>query len=801
MSQTQYDFDFEYDTGRAIPRDSAGWQEFHNARKSNILKWVKKKGIARSFAQEKKLPFNKASKSLRKELKTTLETEVKSEEDRISATLRAIADQREGTARQEGHIKSLAARVEALGQEIARLVKARSDANERMENAKRDYANYENEISTADSGELGLDTNFESAKVALSNAKKNLEQLRDQERTADKKRHALESKLEALRITSAAQSGANALLSDSRGVNILGSIASLIEVEKGFESAVAAALGSLADAIVVQDLSTAVMAISTLRSQNLGQADVLVASGATSGHSVPNGLTGITNFVKSNQISDLLNEILGQTVFVESTRDAAEVLKSHPEFVVVTRDGDLITKTRARGGSKNSSSLIEIQALISQVSDELNQANHEVERLTFELSNASHAVDNRQTEFDQALARLNDSDARISALTEQLAVASQNAKSAAAEVERLNIAIAEAEGEQNSDNRELEIAKSQVGQTGSITEPDYQTVEALREKLTQARTIEVDARLAVRTSEERVNSIAARALELEQSAAAERAANENAIARRANRILGAELSQLVSQAAYETLIHIERSISKAGSIRSKLEESRTIREGETLTIRQRNRELTQELEQLTSSVHRDEIARAEQRMRIEALSNKAMEEFGVDIQTLKNEYGPHQDVPTFIETEDGLLVGKALRKFLEHRDILSASDSQWILPEGARLLPRHRGAKPVLRHVEQRVHGAPESRPSHWRDARRGVRVARPHRQGAVRGGGHRRACAQDRRHSGAWHGDGARHVAHRAVRRGVRHAGHGRLRPRLRRQVPVPLEPRLRLAAGLPST
>ena len=31
---------------------------------SNILKWVKKKGIARNFAQEKKLPFDKASKSL-----------------------------------------------------------------------------------------------------------------------------------------------------------------------------------------------------------------------------------------------------------------------------------------------------------------------------------------------------------------------------------------------------------------------------------------------------------------------------------------------------------------------------------------------------------------------------------------------------------------------------------------------------------------------------------------------------------------------------------------------------------------
>ena len=40
MSQTQYDFDFEYDTGRTIPRDSAGWQEFHDARKKNIMRWV-----------------------------------------------------------------------------------------------------------------------------------------------------------------------------------------------------------------------------------------------------------------------------------------------------------------------------------------------------------------------------------------------------------------------------------------------------------------------------------------------------------------------------------------------------------------------------------------------------------------------------------------------------------------------------------------------------------------------------------------------------------------------------------------
>jgi len=38
VSQTQYDY--EYDTGRTIPQDSAGWQEFHDARKNNIKRWI-----------------------------------------------------------------------------------------------------------------------------------------------------------------------------------------------------------------------------------------------------------------------------------------------------------------------------------------------------------------------------------------------------------------------------------------------------------------------------------------------------------------------------------------------------------------------------------------------------------------------------------------------------------------------------------------------------------------------------------------------------------------------------------------
>ena len=588
------------------------------------------------------------------------EAALKAEEDTIAAALRAIADQREGTARQEGHIKSLAARLEAITEEITRLTSARDEAQGRVDLAKSDYSKFEMEIGNADAGELGLDSQFEVAKSALDQAKKNHSDLVDAERAADRERNSTESKLEAMRLTSDSRDGAAALLRDSRGVQILGSIASLIQIDNGWEAATAAALGSLADAIVVKDLSSAVSALTTLRSENLGQADVLVYQPGIASASAPSGLTSLLAHVRSNEISELLSSLLATTVVADNAREAESILRNNPAVTVVTRDGDVITAQRARGGSASSNSLIEIKALVDDLAAKLEDLNHKCDRLKFEISSAETLVQEKQGAFDAALAKLNESDARIAALTEQLAVSGQNMKSATAEVERLTQSIAEATAAKSRDENELSIASNQMEHHGEIAEPDRSHSEALRNKVSDARTAEVEARLAVRTSEERVESIAARAKALEDSAQAEREASERAVSRRGARARGAVISQAIAEAAYEALIHIERSIAKASTERTRLENNRADREGETLTVRARNRELTQELDQLTSSVHKDEIARAEQRMRVEALQTKAVEELGIDIPTLIGEYGPDKDVPTFIETEDGEIVATEL---------------------------------------------------------------------------------------------------------------------------------------------
>jgi len=591
----------------------------------------------------------------------TAEASLKAEEDKIAAAMRAIADQREGTARQEGHIKSLAARLDAIAEEIARLTKARDEAQSRAQSAQREYSTFEMDIAGADAGELGLDSEFEVAKQTLDSAKSKLNNLIDTERAADRERNAVESKLEAMQLTSQSRDGGAALIKDSRGLSILGSIASLVQVDSGWEAATAAALGSMADAIVVRDLTSAVSALTTLRSENLGQADVLVYEpGSTSATSIPAGLTPLNAHVRSTEISELLISLLSTTVVVESAREAESILRANPSLTVVTRDGDVITAKRARGGSASSTSLIEINALVQELTSKLETISHTCDRLKFEIVTAQSEVDSKQGLFDVALSKLNESDARIAALTEQLAVSGQNMKSASAEVERLNLAIAEATSAKGRDENEVSIASAQLQQHGYIAEPDHTVAENLRNQVSLARTSEVEARLAVRTSEERVDSISARAKTLEDAANTEREASERAVSRRGARARGALISSAIAEAAYEALIHIERSIAKAATERARLEASRSDREGETLTVRSRGRELATVLEQLTSSVHKDEIARAEQRMRIEALETKCVEELGVDTVTLVNEYGPQNDVPTFMETEEGEIVATEL---------------------------------------------------------------------------------------------------------------------------------------------
>jgi len=363
---------------------------------------------------------------------TQLEARLKGEEDRVAAAQRALADYREGTARQEGHIKSLQSRIDGAGSEISRLEIALAGAKARVAEAKVEFARLESEIAGLDAGELGLDAEFEKAKALLNSSKAGLEKLRSDLSLAERARAASEAKIDALRQATLHKDGSGALLTNDQGIVIRGSLASLLTVEPGWQSAVTNSLGSLANALVLQDLNQVISAITFLKSKSAGSAELLFISEGDSRPviEIPSGLTPLASKVSSATLNSILPALFSGLVAAESLSQASQIIASYPSLIAVTRDGDLVGRGRASGGSSARTSLIEISEMIEKGEIELQRHGHDCDRIHFDISTAETKLRSDQLTYDQALARLNESDAAMAALAEQMAAASQGVKSA-----------------------------------------------------------------------------------------------------------------------------------------------------------------------------------------------------------------------------------------------------------------------------------------------------------------------------------------------------------------------------------
>src|SRR6478609_4550964 len=90
---------------------------------------------------------------------------------------------------------------------------------------------------------------------------------------------------------------------------------------------------------------------------------------------------------------------------------------------------------------------------------------------------------------------------------------------------------------------------------------------------------------------------------------------------------------------------IEISVQRAAAERDAVVVERAQDEHGVVEVRARVRELAEQLDKLTDTVHRDELLRAEQRLRIEQLEIKISDDFGIGLDDLIAEYGPAVPVP------------------------------------------------------------------------------------------------------------------------------------------------------------
>ncbi|GAB3275941.1 chromosome segregation protein SMC [Parasphingorhabdus pacifica] len=588
--------------------------------------------------------------------RSDLEAELQRAEQAHMAAVRAIADRREGVARLSGEVESMRSKSGATADEIERLSASLEEANQRAADAADALAEAESETGGHESDDAGLDERHRNAAEARDAARARVEELVKSERTAEREIASWQARVEALSMGLRRKDGAGALLaSGERMPGLLGSVAALLTVETGSEVALAAALGAVADAVAVSGVGDAVSALELLKSEDSGRSGLLVGESTTNvDRSRWPELTGTARWAIDlvevpDELRGAVTAALDRMAVVDDLAAAEDLVRRCPEVRAVTADGDVLGEYWATGGSDDQQSVIEVQAAVDEAEREQAAAQRRLEQHSAALEGARAEEQARRDEVQVVQEQINEAKVNRARGAERLSSLQKAANAASAEVER----VREQRGKVERSREEALVKLAELEERLAAVkseqqeqdEPDTAERDRLGSELTEVRQREMDAQLGLRTAEERARAVQGRADQLRRSARQEREARARAEAAREARERGARVTKAVVEGCETALATIAESLRAATGERDTIQAQQSEHEQALGSVRARVREMSGELEKLTDAVHRDEVVRAEKRLRIEQLEAKIIEDFGIGLDDLLDEYGPTVPVP------------------------------------------------------------------------------------------------------------------------------------------------------------
>ncbi len=571
------------------------------------------------------------------------------------AAARAEADRREGLARLAGQVDTMRSRVESTDEGVARLAVGIEDAAARTEQAKAEFETVQARIGELDAGELGLDENHDRSVTALRLADERVAELQAAERGSERQVASLLARIDALAVGLDRRDGAAWLQKNHDGSGLFGSVAKLVKVRPGYEAAVAAVLGSAADALAANDFGAARAAVDALKNADGGRAAIVlgdwpddVAAHHDDSRPLPDGAMWALDLVEAPpRLRGAFTALLGRVVVVDDLGAALALVSGRPQLRAVTADGDLVGAGWINGGSDRKPSTLEIASEIEKSRTELAAAERQVGELGAALSGALAEQAARRDAAEQALAALTESDAAISSIYEQLGRLGQEARVADDEWRRL---ISQRDELETSRARTVEeLAELETRLHNAQQAPTFESGPESRQESVAAaeaaRAVEVEARLAVRTAEERANAVRGRADSLRRSAAAERESRLRAQRARDARELASRVAAAVEESGRMVAARLAEAVAVASRNRDELAEERKRRAEGLARARTEVNDLGARIASLTDALHRDEVAKAQAALRIEQLEAYALEQFGMAVADLVAEYGPDVTLP------------------------------------------------------------------------------------------------------------------------------------------------------------
>lgn len=491
---------------------------------------------------------------------------------------------------------------------------------------------------------------YDSAQRAATAAEAERETLRERLHAAEREVDALTAKAAALSSALAISGGAAEIVrTGAQGVR--GLVGDAVQVRAGFEAAVAAVLGPLAEGVLVDSSADAFALAAEAADARRGVVDFVVADATRPDVSLP-ALTGATAAVDAVTAPDGVLGILAHVLIAEdfgaarAARTALDVA-GDTTTTIVTVTGDVITAQTLRTGSGGERSRLELAAERDAASERLAEIQVVVDSLREAREDANESVETTRRNAKEALRALREHDAALATHAEQVNRITVQHEAAVAECERLEAGLAQAQAAVSDAEAKAQQTKDAL--EGAIAAPrpvlDASARDGLLESLESAREGEVRARLEIETLRERVRAAQARVTALERQREQERGAAAEAARRAVIRRAQREAASGVAEELPRILDSLDRSVTEARVALAEAEAARSAQNQELTVLRAQETSLRERLAGLTESVHGLELQIHEKKLHLNSLLERVASELALDEDILIAEYGPDQPVP------------------------------------------------------------------------------------------------------------------------------------------------------------
>ncbi|MGW9826789.1 chromosome segregation protein [Brevibacterium pityocampae] len=584
---------------------------------------------------------------------TEAETALTAQRARISAQLRSRADLQ--SSREVAH-KTLTDAQTGL----TALDTTETDLTERLTTARARLTAAQAAAEASESGESELDAAHESALAEQTALEERTAAARAELREVDTELGQAEARAEALRIgTRLAAATADILAAGIPGVRA--AVGELLTIEAGYETAVTAVLDHAAEAILADDPQAALAVLEHVGPDTL--VDVVIAdpgpadpadsadsgpdaSPAGASAAGPRPLRGLVT-TPDPGLAALLDTALAGVTTAPDLTAAVAALGADPQTVSVTPAGEVVSARGIRRAGSAEAARIATRAALAETEELMAGLRSRREELAAALAALAPEQERARAAVEAALGALHESDARIVTAGEELsrAAAALDAldtrlSELAASRERLG---AEAEAARTA----LEAADAALAENSETVdaEPDTEERDALAATARRLGEEVMEARIALRSIEDRAGFLTDRVAALRRQAETEEAAREQAARAAARRRAQADSAGELARVAAALATHLsalesgaeeELAASRAhrGGLESALAEART-----------RRTERADDLAALTRAEHEAQLTRERHVIHLDELTRRAQAEIGLSADHLVEQFGPHLPVP------------------------------------------------------------------------------------------------------------------------------------------------------------